>query len=292
MSRLMSHRGRKSLALASVLIGASAVGPGSAAAEEACKENPRLVGQCFSVHGRLSVHANLRPYLSVRGSGRLIGIASLDGQIIMPAELVGKFEQSVDRQVSGDFEVCPFTRRRPGVMQLGCIAGAKHLTATEGKPIETATPSPSALRAEIAAHGARAVVGRLWKAPVETPGRAWLSVEEQVALGSDEWLGVAEALAPGTDAGTSHGLNIALHHALAKNPERVLTILARLPERTELVCSDGDDEQAAEPAARELRAALAAVGRVGAPELRAQRDQCLQALRGALTAVTVPAHRR
>jgi hypothetical protein len=113
-----------------------------------------------------------------------------------------------------------------------------------------------------------------------------------VALGSDEWLGVAEALAPGTDAGTSHGLNIALHHALAKNPERVLTILARLPERTELVCSDGDDEQAAEPAARELRAALAAVGRVGAPELRAQRDQCLQALRGALTAVTVPAHRR
>jgi hypothetical protein len=74
-----------------------------------------------------------------------------------------------------------------------------------------------------------------------TPGRTWLSVEEQVALGSDEWLGVAEALAPGTDAGTSHGLNIALHHALAKNPERVLTILARLPERTELVCNDGGD---------------------------------------------------
>ena len=32
-----------------------------------------------------------------------------------------------DRQLVADFEVCPFTRRRPGTMQMVCIASARNL---------------------------------------------------------------------------------------------------------------------------------------------------------------------
>ena len=32
-----------------------------------------------------------------------------------------------DRQLFADFEVCPFTRPRPGIMQMVCIAAARNL---------------------------------------------------------------------------------------------------------------------------------------------------------------------
>ena len=43
-----------------------------------------------------------------------------------------KAKRAFDRQVFGDFEVCPFTRRRPGIMQMVCIAGASNLTVRDG----------------------------------------------------------------------------------------------------------------------------------------------------------------
>jgi hypothetical protein len=99
----------------------------------ACKGDARLIGQCFVVHGRLSVHANMRPYLWPVGTRRLLGIASPDGAIIMPAELQSLFAAHLDRQAFGDFEVCPFTRQRPGVMQMVCIAAVTHLAVREAR---------------------------------------------------------------------------------------------------------------------------------------------------------------
>jgi hypothetical protein len=94
----------------------------------ACTQNTQLVGQCFTVQGRLSVHANMRPYLWPSGTHRLLGIASTDGAIIMPPEIERIFASPpFDRQLFADFDVCPFTRPRPGIMQMVCIAAARHL---------------------------------------------------------------------------------------------------------------------------------------------------------------------
>jgi hypothetical protein len=49
----------------------------------------------------------------------------------MPLQLKSIFQNRIENQAVGDFEVCPFTRRRPGVMQLVCIAGVSHLTVRE-----------------------------------------------------------------------------------------------------------------------------------------------------------------
>ena len=98
------------------------------AATPACTQNTHLVGQCFTVQGRLSVHANMRPYLSPIGTHRLLGIASPDGAIIMPPEIERIFASlPFDLQIVADFEVCPFTRPRPGTMQMVCIAAARNL---------------------------------------------------------------------------------------------------------------------------------------------------------------------
>ena len=98
------------------------------AATPACTQNTHLVGQCFTMQGRLSVHANMRPYLSPIGTHRLLGIASPDGAIIMPPEIERIFASPpFDRQLVADFEVCPFTRSRPGTMQMVCIAAAQNL---------------------------------------------------------------------------------------------------------------------------------------------------------------------
>ena len=55
-----------------------------------------------------------------------------DGAIIMPPELERLFAARIDRQVFGHFEVCPFIRRRPGIMQMVCIAGVTNLTVPDG----------------------------------------------------------------------------------------------------------------------------------------------------------------
>ena len=93
-----------------------------------CTQNTQLVGQCFTVRGRLSVHANMRPYLWPIGTHRLLGIASLEGTTIMPNEIERIFASPpFDRQLFADFEVCPFTLPRPGTMQMVCIAAARNL---------------------------------------------------------------------------------------------------------------------------------------------------------------------
>lgn len=116
-------------------VAASQIVLGGVAAAETppCNQHPRIMQQCFTVHGRLSVHANMRPYLWPIGTNRLLGVASPDGAIIMPAELERLFAARIGRQVFGDFEVCPFTLRRPGVMQLVCIARATNLTVRDGR---------------------------------------------------------------------------------------------------------------------------------------------------------------
>jgi len=107
---------------------------GGIAEAPTCTQNTQLVGQCFTVRGRLSVHANMRPYLWPIGTHRLLGIASPEGAIIMPNEIERIFASPpFDRQLFVDFAICPFTRRRPGTMQMVCIASARNLRSRKAE---------------------------------------------------------------------------------------------------------------------------------------------------------------
>ena len=265
-------------------IAALATAAGAHGAVEAeCERNSAIVGPCFAVGGRLSIAANLRPYLRATGTGRLIGIAAPDGAMIMPTELKALFKGHLDQQAVGEFLVCPFTPYRRGTMQLACIARFRAATPEGTRPHE---PSAALLHREIREIGAKAVVARLWRAPSDHPYQGWLGFERRVASGAPEWLSVAQELADATDAGQTHGLSIALHHALSRNPQAVLRLLPHPPFSIEAVCADGNDEEAAAAEARELRAILPAVSRVRAPSLRNVRDQCLGALHEALRLTT------
>ncbi len=107
------------MALAAGLL--MAAGSLDAAERQPRKDNPRIVAQCFTVHGRLRIHANMRPYLWPVGTKRLLGISDGQGNIVMPPELESDFASDLSKEAFGDFEVCPFTRQRPGRLQLVCI---------------------------------------------------------------------------------------------------------------------------------------------------------------------------
>ena len=100
------------------------------AAPPACKENPKVVAACYSVHGRLSMGADtVRLYLWPVGTKRMLGVTGgpiLDDAIdpIFPRNL--EFD-SAGEAIFGDFEVCPFTPERKGHLQLVCIESATHL---------------------------------------------------------------------------------------------------------------------------------------------------------------------
>ena len=117
------------MALAAGLL--MAAGSLDAAERQPCKDNPRIVAQCFTVHGRLRIHANMRPYLWPVGTKRLLGISDGQGNIVMPPELESDFASDLSKEAFGDFEVCPFTRQRPGRLQLVCIEEVSKLKTQE-----------------------------------------------------------------------------------------------------------------------------------------------------------------
>jgi hypothetical protein len=100
------------------------------AAPPKCKENPKVIGACYSVHGRLTRGADtVGLWLWPVGTKRMLGVTAgprLDDadDPIWPQNL--KFEHG-DDAIFGDFEVCPFTPERKGEMLLVCIESASHV---------------------------------------------------------------------------------------------------------------------------------------------------------------------
>jgi hypothetical protein len=100
------------------------------AAQPKCKENPKIIGACYSVHGRVTLGADtVRLWLWPVGTNRMLGVTAGPtpddaDDPIYPQSL--KFN-SGDEAIYGDFEVCPFTLERKGAMQLVCIETASNL---------------------------------------------------------------------------------------------------------------------------------------------------------------------
>jgi hypothetical protein len=88
-----------------------------------CKSNPALVGKCFTVHGRLRAY-NGNPTFRIWpiGTTRIIGVTGPKpgDPPIMPENLACGF----DCDIFADFELCPFSESKPGVMQRACLEAA------------------------------------------------------------------------------------------------------------------------------------------------------------------------
>jgi hypothetical protein len=95
-----------------------------------CKENEKVVAACFSIHARANLGADSVPiYLWHVGTKRRLGVTggpTLDDSVepIFPGNL--QFRSPSD-DIYGDFEVCPFTPKKEGHLQLVCIETASHL---------------------------------------------------------------------------------------------------------------------------------------------------------------------
>lgn len=97
-----------------------------------CRARSDLVGKCFIVRARLSVY-NGTPSIRLWriGSKRLLGVLDPEdvsgepGQSTIPATIKGKLDW--DKEIFGDFLVCPLSRSVPGRMQTVCVESGKNL---------------------------------------------------------------------------------------------------------------------------------------------------------------------
>ena len=112
--------------------------------ETSCRTSPRLVDQCFVVHGRLTL-ANGNPSVRIWqvGTKHMLGILDsneneLDDISKFPREIRTLIPQDPWKmRIYGDYTVCPFEKAHPGWMQNVCIAGATHLFSA---PIDRTHP--------------------------------------------------------------------------------------------------------------------------------------------------------
>lgn len=110
--------------------------PATRHAAKSCRARTDLVGKCFKVRGRLSVY-NGTPSIRLWriGSRRILGVRDSDdgsgepGAPNLPASIKDLLDG--DREIVGDFLVCPLTRSEPGRMQSICIESGKHLVVRE-----------------------------------------------------------------------------------------------------------------------------------------------------------------
>ena len=98
---------------------------------------------------------------------------------------------------------------------------------------------PESLLQEIKSKGAGAVVLKLYD-----DSNVWNSILKKIATGDRSWLEIAIALHPGSDAGSSEMLTLAVGEALEHNPINVFQIAPKSFQLS-FICSapDVDDER-------------------------------------------------
>ncbi len=97
--------------------------------DQPCKAHRGLAGKCFVVHGRLRAYNGNPTYRIWRiGARQILGVtgAHPGEEPILPAGIACGF----DCDVYADFEVCPFTPEKPGVMQWVCVESAANRKVT------------------------------------------------------------------------------------------------------------------------------------------------------------------
>jgi len=152
---------------------------------------------------------------------------------------------------------------------------------------DTRAPSCREITGQIRAHGAEAVLAKLWT----DDERLFLPVASRIASGDPCWLQVAAALKPASDAGSSEELEGAMSRALALHPERVLPYLTDAqPFPLETVCEGVqiavDQERTVHAWLRKAERALQRAA-VPSPDVERKRKRCLAVVQRELG----PSHR-
>lgn len=145
-----------------------------------------------------------------------------------------------------------------------------------------APPTPSlhaaTVLAEIRHQGARAVAAKLW-----SDNARWDKVIGNIGHGSRDWLQVAAALRPGTDAGASEALDEAVFLALKAAPASVLRLLEVGTFESDTVCSSNIAiDYTAAQSRQFISDRIKTLENFSEPSTLAERDQCLARLRAAL----------
>ena len=103
-----------------------ALAPQPAPQEPACQCSPKRVGPCFTVRGTISVYRRAPIVrISVAGTKRVLG---LEGGI---PEFLEEDLEVPQNAVTGEFLVCPITRRKTGTIQLVCIESSSNMVVNE-----------------------------------------------------------------------------------------------------------------------------------------------------------------
>jgi len=138
--------------------------------------------------------------------------------------------------------------------------------------------NPELFLARIRNEGAAAVVQSLW----ETTG--WSDLTAHVSSGKPEWVDVAIAISPGTDAGATEELQDALFAGLGQNPTYELSVLPvdesdGSPLSLSTICSGRSDPLGTYAASiAELQRVETAVEKVSIKSLERRKRQCLAQL--------------
>ncbi len=103
-----------------------------------CKGNVKLVGDCFTVHGRIQA-GNGTPSIRIWrvGTKRMLGVPAGeedgDPDVASLPDVIYKTNIR-DQNVFGDFLVCPLTKEEPGAMQMVCVESVTHLVLSPFEP--------------------------------------------------------------------------------------------------------------------------------------------------------------
>jgi hypothetical protein len=145
-----------------------------------------------------------------------------------------------------------------------------------------AGPEPSlraeSLLADVNTRGPRPVVAAL-----RSDSNQWDQVITNISHGYPQWLNVAAALRPGTDAGSSETLDEAMFLALKPEPIRVLQLLKDGTFEATVVCSSNIATDYTDAESRQfIKERISVLQGVSDSHTLAVRDRCLAGLRAAL----------
>lgn len=140
-------------------------------------------------------------------------------------------------------------------------------------------PSAKELLTEIEQTSASNVLERLWNDP-----QLFDQLENKIASGKDEWLKVAVALKPVSDAGFAEALEMSVAAALPKNPHGVLQLVNRGFD-LKWVCGEPEFEVPLERSLKHFNRSLSALDKVKDPSLSELKQQCVNHIQSLVKAI-------
>jgi hypothetical protein len=133
--------------------------------------------------------------------------------------------------------------------------------------------TPAAISEQVATHGAQQTLRTIYKDTVQ-----WAKLLTNISSGTPEWLGVANQLRQGSDAGASEEIGYAVGEALEHSPVTVLTLSIPIFRLDELCAGPDIDDQrfnSYDLAAATIVRRQQALRSVSAESLVKLRDACV-----------------